>query len=63
MLKNPQISISCNFLQVCSSLPSFVFIAAFFILSCHVLSGFSMSGAPNEKIVQNHLNVALLNVF
>ena len=21
------------------------------------------SGAPNEKIVQNHLNIALLNVF
>ena len=23
----------------------------------------SKSGAPNEKIVQNHLNIALLNVF
>ena len=22
-----------------------------------------MSGAPNESIVQNHLNIALLNVF
>ena len=22
-----------------------------------------MSGAPNENIVQNHLNIALLNVF
>ena len=22
-----------------------------------------VSGAPNENIVQNHLNVALLNVF
>ena len=22
-----------------------------------------ISGAPNEKIVQNHLNIALLNVF
>ena len=25
---------------------------------CHVLSG-----APNENIAQNHLNIALLNVF
>ena len=23
----------------------------------------NLSGAPNENIVQNHLNVALLNVF
>ena len=24
---------------------------------------FPLSGAPNENIVQNHLNIALLNVF
>ena len=24
---------------------------------------YSYSGAPNENIVQNHLNIALLNVF
>ena len=24
---------------------------------------FNPSGAPNENIVQNHLNIALLNVF
>ena len=24
---------------------------------------FNKSGAPNENIVQNHLNIALLNVF
>ena len=23
----------------------------------------ALSGAPNENIVQNHLNIALLNVF
>ena len=23
----------------------------------------AISGAPNENIVQNHLNIALLNVF
>ena len=27
-----------------------------------VISG-RFSGAPNENIVQNHLNIALLNVF
>ena len=27
-----------------------------------VLSG-HLAGAPNENIVQNHLNIALLNVF
>ena len=27
------------------------------------LIGRHLSGAPNEKIVQNHLNIALLNVF
>ena len=25
--------------------------------------GIVVSGAPNENIVQNHLNIALLNVF
>ena len=29
--------------------------------SCHVLT--DLTGAPNERIVQNHLNIALLNVF
>ena len=24
---------------------------------------FNITGAPNEDIVQNHLNIALLNVF
>ena len=27
------------------------------------LIGYHTSGAPNEKIVENHLNIALLNVF
>ena len=27
------------------------------------ISYFHVSGAPNENIVQNHLNIALLNVF
>ena len=26
-------------------------------------SDYERSGAPNENIVQNHLNIALLNVF
>ena len=26
-------------------------------------SKYEMAGAPNENIVQNHLNMALLNVF
>ena len=26
-------------------------------------TGTSRSGAPNENVVQNHLNIALLNVF
>ena len=29
----------------------------------HVGNGFQSAGAPNENIVQNHLNMALLNVF
>ena len=28
-----------------------------------LLYGLMLSGAPNENIVQNHLNIALLNVF
>ena len=27
------------------------------------LAALEYSGAPNEKIIQNHLNIALLNVF
>ena len=27
------------------------------------MSSHNQSGAPNENIVQNHLNIALLNVF
>ena len=27
------------------------------------LSGVQFAGAPNENIVQNHLNIALLNIF
>ena len=27
------------------------------------LSGVQFAGAPNQNIVQNHLNIALLNVF
>ena len=39
-----------------------------FCLSCSVFvvivaSLWPSSGAPNENIVQNHLNIALLNVF
>ena len=31
--------------------------------SAHCLSAGVFSGAPNESIVKNHLNIALLNVF
>ena len=27
------------------------------------LIGYHTSGAPNENIIQNHLNIALLNIF
>ena len=32
------------------------------IVSCKA-RGDEYSGAPNENIIQNHLNIALLNVF
>ena len=31
--------------------------------SLHFLPTTHISGAPNEDIVQNHLNIALLNIF
>ena len=34
-----------------------------FVLANSCSSSYSLSGAPNENIVQNHLNIALLNVF
>ena len=34
-----------------------------FVLTNSCSSSYSLSGAPNENIVQNHLNIALLNVF
>ena len=37
-------------------LPSLAWLLAF-------MESFLASGAPNENIVQNHLNIALLNVF
>ena len=35
------------------------------LLTVHVIvrSGFPITGAPNENIVQNHINIALLNVL
>ena len=33
------------------------------MLAFNAQSFFVLSGAPNETIVQNHLNIALLNVF
>ena len=29
----------------------------------HIMVYDQMPGAPNENVVQNHLNIALLNVF
>ena len=34
-----------------------------FVLTNSCSSSYSLWGAPNENIVQNHLNIALLNVF
>ena len=44
------------------------FMFAVFALKIKVSTNFEsdtikLSGAPNENIVQNHLNIALLNVF
>ena len=36
-----------------------VFLFFFYNRNRHI----QLSGAPNENIVQNHLNIALLNVF
>ena len=33
------------------------------LFSFRLTSNVLLSGAPNENIVQNHLNIALLNVF
>ena len=43
-------------------MPRFFYIFAE-MLTWLVLSLLFVSGAPNENIVQNHLNIALLNVF
>ena len=35
----------------------------YFVIEGAVQSDVNAAGAPNENIVQNHLNIALLNVF
>ena len=37
--------------------------AATFVLVIHSDQTWHTSGAPNENMVQNHLNIALFNVF
>ena len=31
--------------------------------TCEIIISLVLTGAPNENIVQNHLNIALSNVF
>ena len=54
------LSLNLFFLQSNQDLLMIMF---FFVLCTRLSFNVRSAGAPNENIVQNHLNIALLNVF